>query len=184
MIYETEEIVLKDGTKALFRAPLKEDAEEMLNYLKTVCGETEFLANYPEDIKFGIDGERDYIEKLISSPDNLMIVCTVNGKIAGNCQIVFSQKTKTRHRATLMIAILKKYWGNGIGTKMFEEMENAAKQRGVTQLELQYIEGNERAAALYKKAGFKEVAELPDMFKFADGTFKKEIYMRKLTERN
>ena len=51
MIYETKEIVLKDGTNALFRAPLKEDAEEMLNYLKTVCGETEFLANYPEDIK-------------------------------------------------------------------------------------------------------------------------------------
>lgn len=184
MIYETKEIILKNGETAIFRAPVKEDAEEMLEYLKTTAAQTEFLSKCPDDIKITVAGETRYLESVAASPDDLMIVCTVNGKIAGNCQIVFSQKSKTKHRATIMIALCKEFWGNGIGTKMLAEMENAAKKRGVTQLELQYIEGNDRAAALYKKAGFETVAEIPDCYRLSDGSLRKEIFMRKLIERN
>ena len=53
----------------------------------------------------------------------MIFVCTVDGRIAGNCQISFTRRIKTRHRATLAIGILEKFWGLGIGTAMFTELE-------------------------------------------------------------
>ena len=46
-------------------------------------------------------------------------------------------------------------------------------------LELEVIEGNERAIALYKKFGFETVAEKPDAIRLKDGTSLKEITMMK-----
>lgn len=52
MIYKTRSITLKDGRGAIIRAPRESDAEEMLEYLRTASGETDFLASYPEELKF------------------------------------------------------------------------------------------------------------------------------------
>ena len=57
MIYKTRGIVLKDGRSAILRAPRESDAEEMLEYLRTASGETDFLASYPEELKFTAEGE-------------------------------------------------------------------------------------------------------------------------------
>ena len=46
MIYKTRSITLKDGRGAILRAPRESDAEEMLEYLRTASGETDFLASY------------------------------------------------------------------------------------------------------------------------------------------
>ena len=56
-----------------------------------------------------------------------MLVCVVDGKIAGNCQISWTNRIKTGHRADVAIALLRDYWNLGIGTKMFEEMINNIK---------------------------------------------------------
>ena len=99
MIYKTRGIVLKDGRSAILRAPRESDAEEMLEYLRTASGETEFLASYPEELKFTAEGERAYLKNNLDSPNTMMLVCDVDGKIAGNSQIVFMSSLKTRHRA-------------------------------------------------------------------------------------
>ena len=79
----------------------------------------------------------------------------------------------------LSIGLLERFWGLGIGTAMFEEMEKAARERGILQLELDYIEGNERGRRLYEKLGFHPVAERPDAVRLKDGSMKKEISMMK-----
>ena len=43
MLFPEKEILLKDGRTALLRTPREEDAEELLEYLRAVSGETEFL---------------------------------------------------------------------------------------------------------------------------------------------
>ena len=123
MIYKTRSITLKDGRGAILRAPRESDAEEMLEYLRTASGETDFLASYPEELKFTAEGERAYLKNNLDSPNTMMLVCEVDGKIAGNSQIVFMSSLKTRHRAAVMIGLLREYWGLGIGSALFREME-------------------------------------------------------------
>ena len=63
---------------------------------------------------------------------------------------------------------------------MFEAMITAAKNfGGVTRLNLDVVEGNVRALALYKKFGFEEVCRFPDALLLRDGTYLAEIRMTK-----
>ena len=79
-----------------------------------------------------------------------MLVCLVEGKVAGNCMITWTTGMKTRHRAQVAIALLKEYWRQGIGTRMFEEMIRIAEANpGILQMELDFVEGNARAKAQY-----------------------------------
>lgn len=179
MKYESKAICLKNGQSALFRAPFVTDSEAaaMLQYLSTCADETEFVIRYPEECTQTPAQEAAYLESINHSENQLMVVCEIDGEIAGNCQIVFNNRIKTRHRAQVMIGILQKYWSLGIGTAMFEEMIRIAKLRQVHQIELEYIEGNERARRLYEKMGFVQYGERPDAIRLKDGTMRKEVLM-------
>ena len=108
------------------------------------------------------------------------MVCLVDGKVAGNCQIRFNKNLKTRHRASIGIALMKEYWNLGIGTQMFEEMIKVAKTKPeITQLELEFIEGNSRARALYEKMGFRIIATHPTFIKLKNGKLLNEYLMVK-----
>lgn len=180
MIFEDKIIILKDGNKAIFKSPSIEDTEKMLSYIKKSCEETNFLARLPEEWdNVTVEQEKSWIERLRSSQSSVAISCYIDGEIAGNCEINFKGSKKTSHRSTVAIAILKKYWNLGIGTKMFEELIEIANKQGVEIIELQYIEGNERAKKLYEKFGFIQVAVIPKAFKLKDGTYQNEVYMQK-----
>lgn len=179
MIFESKEIQLRNGETALLRSPRLEDAEEMAEYLKTCAGETHFLLRSPEECTETTEQEADFLQKTIDSPASLMIVCEFQGEIAGNCQINFNTRMKTSHRADIGIGLLKKYWNLGIGTAMFEELIRIAKKRGIYQVELDVIEGNDRAMGLYRKMGFEVAAAKPDAIRLKDGTMLKEFFMVK-----
>ncbi len=180
MIFEEKQIKLKDGTLAVFKTPELSDAAKMLNYIKTACGETVFLLRYPEEYEpVTLEKEEKWVSNLRASKNSLDIACYVNGEVAGNCEISFYTSIKTRHRATVAIAILQKYWGHGIGSAMFEELIAAAKAHGTEIIDLEFVEGNNRARSLYEKYGFKVICEKPNAFKLKDGTYRSEFHMQK-----
>ncbi len=182
MDFEAKNIILKNGVNAVFRSPETADAKEMNHFLKTCFSETDFLMRYPEEYTQTEEQEAAFIESANASEYTLMIVCTIDGEIAGNCTLMLNRNLKTRHRASVAIGILKKYWGIGIGTAMFSEMIAAAKDRELLQIELDYIEGNERGRALYEKMGFVHTGEKPNAIKLKDGTLLKEFSMVKLLQ--
>lgn len=179
MIFNKKEITLKNGNIAVLRNPEISDAHKMINYLKTACGETEFLARNPEEINMTVESEKAWIQNAVHSPNILMITCFVDGEVVGNCEINFRTGMKTGHRASVAIAILKKYWNIGIGSAMFCELIAAAKAHGTEIMELEFIEGNERARHLYEKFGFMVIAEKPKAIKQKDGRLVSEFLMQK-----
>ena len=181
MMLSDTEFVLRDGRTALFRSPNEDDAEGMLRFIIQACGETEFLMRYPEEYAdYTPEKERAFLRDTAASPDQMMIACFVDGKIAGNCQISFRTGRKDRHRATVAIALLREYWELGIGTEMFRQMLRAAEERGdVRQVELDFIEGNSRARALYEKMGFRITGVKPDAILLKNGSFVNEYSMMK-----
>lgn len=179
MLYNTKTVLLKNGTQAIFRSPVAQDASAMMNFLKICSSETPFILRYPEECVETNEQESAYLTNINDSDTGIMIVCVIDGEIAGNCQIAFQKRLKIKHRASVAIGIIRKYWAIGIGTAMFKEMIQIARQRGIFQLELEYIEGNDRARGLYEKMGFQVVAEKPDAIRLKDGTMLKEFSMVK-----
>lgn len=179
MRIEEMEYTLKDGRKAIIRSPRDEDIPGMLAYLTQTAGETDFLMRYPEECgKYTAEGEKALFDRVNAAPNENMLVCLVDGKIAGNCQIVCSTGIKTRHRARVAIALLKEFWNQGIGTRLFQEMIRLAEENeNILQMELDFIEGNSRARALYEKMGFRIVGIIPNAIRLKDGTLLNEYSM-------
>ena len=186
MIFEDKQIPLKDGKTAIFKTPCIEDAEKMLNYIKKACGETDYLARYPEEWNsVSVESEEKWVKNLRESQSALAITCYIDSEIVGNCEINFRGGIKTSHRATVAIAILEEYWNLGIGSAMFAALIAAAKARPEIEIiELEFVEGNDRAKALYEKFGFRIVGERPNAFKLKDGRLLKEYFMQKDLRKN
>ena len=148
MIFKEKTITLKNRKTAILKIPEINDAEKMLNYIKNVCGETDFLLRYPEEWNgVSLESEEKWISGLRSSDTALAIACYIDGDVAGNCEINFCTVKKMAHRASVHIAIRKKYWALGIGSAMFSElMEAAGAHTGTEIVELDFLEGNDRAA--------------------------------------
>lgn len=185
MLIEEKTFRLKDGRTALIRSPRDEDIPGMLEYLYVTSGETEFLLRYPEECgKYTPEGEKALFDRVNASPNEVMPVCLVDGKIAGNCMLSWPMGIKTRHRASVAIAVKKEYWGLGIGTKLMEEMISVAESvPEILQIELEYIEGNARARRLYEKMGFRITGVRPDAIRLKDGTLLNEYSMMRKLER-
>lgn len=177
MNYTGKEITLKTGETAIFRAPTTEDASAMLDYLRTVVAETEFLLRAPEDPLPDLESEKRFLQNTAAGEGNVMIVCEMDGIIVGNCSMNRDRHQKDRHRASIGIALRKAYWNRGIGTAMFRELTKIAEQWGLEQMELAFIEGNDRGRALYEKMGFQIYAEHPNAIHLPDGRVLKEYEM-------
>lgn len=177
---------LKDGRQALIRSPQEEDIPGMLDYLRLSAGETDFLLRYPEECEqYTPERERVLFNQVNAADNEAMLVCLVEGKVAGNCNIGWSKKAKTRHRASVGIALLKEYWGQGIGTRLFQELIRIAQGTPcILQMELAYVEGNSRARALYEKMGFRITGMQPNAIRLKDGTLLNEYYMVKELRRS
>ena len=179
MIYQPKEVILKNGVAAIFRSPTKEDAVQMLEYLKKACSETNNLTREPEEAEIPMDIEETFIENTLNSANDIMIACEINGKIIGNCNLNRYSLMRMKHRAGVGIAICKDYWGLGIGSAMLSELIGIAEKEGITQLELEVNKDNKQAIKLYEKFGFYKVGEKPNSLRLKDGTMLKEISMIK-----
>ena len=177
MLFSEKEIHLKDGRTAILRSPTREDAQALVDYMVQTAGETDFLLRTPEECTMTVEEEAAFLQNICDSPASVMILCVVDGVLAGNCQIVRMNRLKTRHRGTVAIALVREYWNLGIGTAMFAEMIAIAEKWGLKQLELEYIEGNDRARRLYEKMGFRTTGALPNAICLADGTMLKDYQM-------
>jgi len=171
--------VLKDGRRAVLRSPLEEDVPGTLQYLVQSAGESEFIVRYPEECgKYTPEGEKLLFQRKNDSENEAMLVCVVEGKVAGTCEVNFFTSIKTRHRCTVAIALLKEFWNQGIGTVMFKALIGLAEKReGLLQMELEFAEGNDRARHLYEKMGFRIVGVRPDALRLKDGRLLHEYMM-------
>ncbi len=180
MIFHPKEITLKNDKVAILKTPEISDAAGMLAYIKQACGETDFLLRTPEEWEaVSIEKEEKWVKNLRESESTLAIACYIDGKIAGNCEISFRTGIKVGHRAVIAIAILKEYWNLGIGSAFFREMIAAAEAHEGTEIvELDFIEDNSRARALYEKFGFRITGMIPNAIKQRDGIYKNEYQMQ------
>ena len=94
MQYQPKTIRLRDGSQALFRQPAPQDAAGMVQYMKTCYAQTPYLLHSPEDFQMTAEREAAFLEKVLQSEYDLMIVCEIDGEIAGNCQLSFHNKPR------------------------------------------------------------------------------------------
>lgn len=171
-------INLKNGKEALLRNGEFADGEAVFVNFNETHAETDYLLSYPDENSFDAQQEAEFLKEKTESPNEIEIVAVVDGVVAGTAGIeAVGAKYKLKHRAELGIAILKGYWGLGIGKALMEACIECAKDAGYTQLELNVVAENERAVALYKNMGFVEYGRNPRGFNSRVSGYQEVVYM-------
>lgn len=180
MKFEMREWTDHKGRDVVFRSAEKSDAKDLIAYMKQTAMESDYLLREVDEIRLDEAMECRFIEANQTSSRDVMIVVIVDGKPGGSCSV--SQKgmlSRIHHRCELACALTNEYQGAGIGTKMMEMMEIAAKEMGFEQMELEVVETNTKAIAMYEKCGFVRTGTMPDAFRYRNGTYAGLVSMMK-----
>ena len=163
----------------LLRCAREEDAQRLLDYLKTTSGETRFLIREPDEVTMTEEDERRFIRMQNESERDVMLLAFYDGEFAGNGSLMGMGPSRYRHRAGVAIALFQAYTGLGIGRAMMEALLAIAREHGIEQVELEVVADNARAIALYKKLGFEVYGTMPRNMKYRDGTYADVYWMMK-----
>lgn len=181
MIFKEKETTLKDGRKCVLRPVQPDDALGMIEYLKMTSGESPFLLRYPEEVRFTEEKERELLSLRLKDETGFMMLAEIAGVIAGNCGIVpEGGYRRVKHRCGFAIALKKAYWHLGLGSEMMKYALELAQQMGYEQVELEVVDGNDRAKALYERFGFEVYGKSPRALKYDDGSYRDEYDMVKI----
>lgn len=170
---------LNNGQWCALRSPEPTEAAQRMAFLHCINAETDFMARGASDspadeaLVAGVIAEQledDSALEIAAWLDNRMIAC-------GSISRIASAYPRKRHRAQLGIAVLREYWGLGLGTAILSALIDAAPSMGYTQIELSVVSQNTRALNLYRRLGFCEIGRIPDALRLDGGRRLDEILM-------
>lgn len=170
---------LADGRALRIRSAEALDAEAVCDLFTRTHGQTDYLLAYPEENSFTVEQEGDFLQRLLESDREIMLLSEVDGGLCGCASVcAVGAKYKIRHRAEFGISVDKSFWGLGIGKALTQAAIDCAKEAGYRQLELDVVADNNRALGMYAHAGFQEFGRNPMGFQSKASGDQTLVYMR------
>lgn len=155
-----------------------EDAEAFLHLQRQLDEETSFMMLEPGERTESAEATAQRICDVVARENHTILLAEVEDHLVGFIEAVGGRWRRNRHSVYLVVGILEAYTGKGIGTRLFEEVEAWAAEKGLHRLELTVMTRNERALALYRKRGFEIEGVKKDSL-WVDGEFVDEYYIAK-----
>jgi len=143
------------GDEITLRPAEPGDAEGIIKALKSFAPERSYVLM--EQFGKGVDQEKDYISKLSSSNNLLLIGVAVDNKIIGILEALQSdggQRPETAHVLKIGLHLLEDFRGSGIGSRMLQYTEEWAREHEFREMETRVFTTNKRSLNLFRKAGF------------------------------
>ena len=139
----------------LIREAEPKDAAELVTFLNRVSLETDFTSLDGDGILLTSEEMEIFLNKQASSDTQITLLAFLNDEIAGLINITADQRKRVRHIGDLFIVIGKRYWNNGLGNLLLEEVIEWAQASGILRrLQLTVQTRNQAAVYLYQKHGF------------------------------
>ncbi|MCH4176606.1 MAG: GNAT family N-acetyltransferase [Streptococcaceae bacterium] len=139
----------------IIREAIPDDAAMLLNVLKQIGGESEFLTMDEKGVDISVEDEALALAAIYESPNNTLMLALVDDKIVGTASIYGDSHYRVFHIGELGISILSDYQGYGIGKFLMDAViEWAVESKVIKRLELTVQKRNEKAVQLYLRKGF------------------------------
>lgn len=172
-----DKVELKNGAQLILRKATVDDANDIIEYLNTVGGESNNLLFGEGEFKLTIEQERAYIENINKDKNSLMLLGVIDNRIVSVSQISSQNRQRIGHNSELAISVKKEYWGNRVGSFAIEQLIKFAKDnKSIKNISLGVKEDNHNAIKLYKRHGFVEVGVHKNLFNI-NGDYYDEILM-------
>ena len=134
------------------KAAEPDDAAKVLQLLRLLQAESSFFTIENFDA-LTVDQEADNLEQIGQTDDNLVLLALDAGEMIG---IATVSKLDGKPTGEIGIAILKRYYHQGLGTALLDELIYWGDHFSpLRQFTLSVIADNTPAVGLYRKMGFK-----------------------------
>jgi RimJ/RimL family protein N-acetyltransferase len=155
------------------------DADPLLALYKQLDHETQFMMLEPGERRTTVEEQRQRIRDLLARENQTIFVVEHGEQLIGYLAAIGGQFCRNSHSAYLVTGILQGFTGQGIGQRLFAELEQWARRQGLHRLELTVMAHNERAIALYTRMGF-EIEGIKKHSLIVNGEYVDEYYMARL----
>jgi RimJ/RimL family protein N-acetyltransferase len=155
------------------------DAAAFVQLVQQVEREAEYMLFEPEERNISVEQQRKRIEAIEQEEHAAIFLAENAHHLTGYLMAVGGGASRNRHTVYLVIGILAEYRGQGIGTKLFRQLEKWAMTHGIHRMELTAVTSNEPGLALYRKIGFEIEGTKKDSLQIND-EYVDEYYMAKL----
>ncbi|WEG14467.1 GNAT family N-acetyltransferase [Pullulanibacillus sp. KACC 23026] len=156
-----------------------DDAENLITLIKEVEDQSDFMLMEAGERKTTPEQQQKQLERINQQTNSTLFVAEENGKLVGYLIVLGGTVKRTKHCAYLVVGILQDYRGQGIGTKLFDNVTKWALKHNLSRLELTVVTENKAGVALYKKSGFDIEGTRRNSLVIEGRTFN-EYYMSKL----
>ena len=160
------------------------DTESFHKMMCQLDEETEYMMFEPGERQMrtkNLNGLKSAIEEAVSGKDLLLVAENDEGKLVGHLWAKRGRLNRVQHTAYIVTGILKAYRCQGIGTQLFQQLEDWARSNGIIRLELTVECENTLAKKLYDKCGFQVEGLRAKSMKIND-RYVNEYYMGKILE--
>ncbi|MDG5789203.1 GNAT family N-acetyltransferase [Evansella sp. AB-P1] len=145
-----------DNHTILIRTADVNDGLSMHELTKEVINEEDGLIMVHQDFTMTVEDQRIKNDWYLQLPQTLTLLAEHEKKLIGILTIEPGIFVKTAHRGNLGLIIRKDYRSKGIGRIMMHDALAWAKKNNVFEkIELEVLETNKKAIALYEKLNFK-----------------------------
>lgn len=176
MVVDSQEFHV-NGLTYTIRSAVESDAKDLSELRFQIDGETENLDREKGEGFIDEAGFKKLIHTDTVSSRNLVLVAVTDNRIVAfsRCEGIYLKRFS--HKVEFGVAVLKEFWGYGIGKNLLRESVAWADSNGIKKVTLNVLETNERAIGLYKKLGFEIEGVLKQDKILSDGNYYNTILM-------
>lgn len=153
----------------------KSEARAYFECLKKIDQETKFMMFEPDERQY----DENLIASYLSNKDDLFLGAFNEHEIVGFLAAKRGNFRRIRHSAYIVIGIRQAFQRQGIGSKLFDKLDEWARKNQLKRLELTVEVSNTPAINLYEKQGFS-IEGIKRKTMLVDGEFVDEYMMAKL----
>lgn len=155
------------------------DAEKFVELTRIVESTSDYMLWEAGERENNPDKQRQMIDAVKSKDNATILVAEQDSELVGYLVAMGGNARRNKHSAYLIVGILEAYRGQGVGTKLFTELEKWAQKNSIHRLELTVATLNKAGLSLYKKMGF-EIEGTKRHSLLIDEEFIDEYYMAKI----
>jgi len=173
------DVILRDGSTLRLRAPLAEDADQMLEFLAGLSERSRYLRFHgfpalgPKLVAPFLDPDWDERGALIGCHEGRMVA------------LANFVRLRDRSAAEVAFTVADDFQGRGVGTRLLERLAELAGEAGIHEFVAEVLPENQNMMVVFRDAGFELTRELEGgSFEVRFPIAPTEHYREKVAERN
>ncbi|WP_244151154.1 GNAT family N-acetyltransferase [Parageobacillus thermantarcticus] len=175
---QARQFMAKNGKQFVVRTALPNDADKVVDFIRTVLGEAPYLLTTEAEFKATGEQQKQLLQQMLDDDGKLAILAEYDGEIIGFLDFHNGHRLRTKHQGSFGMSVKKDFRNQGVGKALLTMLLDWAKENPlIEKVCLEVAADNTNALRLYRNFGFVEEGVKTKAMKIDEQTYDDLILM-------